>query len=273
MSTTVVKPAVQRSIWSGTITFGLVSCAVKLFTAISEQDVHFNQVCREHKSRIRMPRVCVEGNHECAPADLIKGFDLGDGNLALLEPEVLTTLPLASSKEVVIDSFAPAAQVLSPTRVKKAYYLAPEAVSARSYALLRETLLGSGRVGVGKVALRGGREQLCAVVADGDHLELVTLYWPDEVRDPSGLKNTDSAVKPEELEMAKMLVSSMAADYDASKYTDAYRVALLALLESNTPAPTAVADPAPAIAADALMAALKASVEASKVVALKKKAS
>ena len=148
----------MRSIWKGSVSFGLVSIGVKMYSATEEKDVSFHQVRRSDGSRIRYKRIAEADGEEVAYADIAKGYALDDGEVVVLTDEDFADLPLATARVVDVLQFVPLDQI-DPIYFAKTYYLEPEASAVKPYVLLREALEDSDMVGVVKVALRN-REQL-----------------------------------------------------------------------------------------------------------------
>ena len=252
-----------QAIWKGTISFGLVTIPVKLYSATEEKDISFRQVHEEDGGRIRYRRVCEIDGEEVPYSDIGKGYEMPDGRMIVLDSDDFADLPLSSKKVIDVLEFVPAEQI-DPILYSHAYYLEPDAAAVKAYVLLRDCLIRTSRVAIVKVALRQ-REQLATLRVRGKALLLNTMLWPDEVREPAypALDNRVET-RPAELAMASALVESMATDFDPTQYTDNYRSALQAVIEAKVAgrglggaepepaAPTAVAD---------LMAALRASVE------------
>lgn len=253
----------MRSIWKGAVSFGLVSIAVKLYSATEEKDIRFHQVHRPDGGRIRYKRVCSVDGQEVSYDEIAKGFDIGGGETVVLDDEDFEGLPLSTSRAIDVLEFVPAEQV-DPILYSKAYYLEPESASAKPYVLLRDALVDSERVAIVKVALRQ-REQLATLRVRDDVLVLNTMLWPDEVRTPDfGFLDDDINARPAELAMATSLIDSMTGDFEPDQYTDNYRAALQEVIDAKVEGREVVAPveeaPAPAGAVD-LMAALRASVD------------
>jgi DNA end-binding protein Ku len=253
----------MRAIWKGAVSFGLVSIAVKLYSATEEKDIRFHQVHRTDGGRIKYKRTCSLDGEEVTYDDIAKGYDLGGGEMVILDDEDFAELPLTTSHAIDVLEFVPAEQV-DPILYNKAYYLEPDNTAAKPYALLRDALTRTDRVAVVKVALRQ-REQLATLRVRDDVLVLNTMLWPDEVRKPSfEFLDDDYEARPAELAMAGSLIESMAADFDPTQYTDNYRAALQEVIDAKVAGREVVApqeeEPAPTGAVD-LMAALRASVE------------
>ncbi|HEX8007604.1 MAG TPA: Ku protein [Trebonia sp.] len=258
----------MRSIWAGTIAFGMVVIPVKLYAATEQRDVSFRQVHREDGGRIQYRRVCTVDGEEVPYSDVAKGYELPTGDVVVLTDEDLSELPLATTHRIDVVHFAPAGQ-LDPILANKAYYLEPEPAGVRAYVLFRDALERSGRVAVAKVAIRQ-REALAALRVREGILVLETLLWPDEVRSPDfAFLEEDVDVHTQELKMAASLIDTMTEDFDPSAYHDSYREAIEALVQAKIEGNEVVRPPGvitperPAGGAD-LTETLRASVEAAK---------
>ena len=258
----------MRSIWKGSISFGLVSISVKLYSATEEKDVAFHQVHREDGGRIKYKRVCSICGNEIAYNDIAKGYELPDGDMVVLTDDDLAELPLTSSREIDVLQFVPLDQV-DPIYFNKSYYLEPDPKATKAYVLLRDTLEESGRVAVVKVALRR-REALATLRVREGVLTLETMLWPDEIRKADfGFLDETVEVRPQEMAMAASLVESLSGDFDPSEFTDQYRAALESVVDAKIEGRDLV--PAPDTAESAtsgkvvdLVAALQASIDAAK---------
>ncbi|MDT4997646.1 MAG: end-binding protein Ku, partial [Pseudonocardiales bacterium] len=256
----------MRSIWKGTVSFGLVSIGVKLFSATEERDVAFHQVRRSDGSRIRYRRVAEADGEEVPYGEIAKGYELPSGETVILTDDDFADLPLPTAKTVDVLQFVPTEQI-DPIYFAKSYYLEPERNAVKPYVLLRDALESSGMAGLVKVAIRN-REQLATLRVRDGVIVLETMIWPDEVREPSfGFLNDDVDVRPQEKAMAESLVSSMAGEFDPGTYTDDYREALEAVIDAKVEGREVVqaeeTQPSAGTVVD-LMTALKASVEAAK---------
>lgn len=256
----------MRSIWKGSISFGLVSIPVKLYSATEEKDVAFHQVHRADGGRIKYKRTCSIDGEEVAYGDIAKGFELPDGDMVVLTDDDLAELPLTSSREIDVLSFVPLDQV-DPIYFAKSYFLEPEAKATKAYVLLRDALEESGRVAIVKVALRR-REALATLRVREGVVTLETMLWPDEIRTADFDFLTESVeVRPQELAMAHSLIESLTGDFDPSQFTDQYRAALDSVIEAKVegrdvvPAPD-TAEPGTAGKVVDLVAALQASIDA-----------
>ena len=253
----------MRAIWKGAVSFGLVSIAVRLYSATEEKDIRFHQVHREDGGRICYKRTCSICGEEVSYDEIAKGYDLGGGEMVILSDEDFADLPLSTSRSIDVLEFVPAEQV-DPILYNKAYYLEPESTAAKPYVLLRDALTNTDRVAIVKVALRQ-REQLATLRVRDEVLVLNTMLWPDEVRTAKfDFLDDDIEARPAELAMAGSLIESMAAEFDPNAYTDNYREALQEVIDAKVAGREVVApeepEAAPTAAVD-LMAALRASVE------------
>lgn len=256
----------MRAIWKGAVSFGLVSVPVKLYSATESHDISFRQVHTKDGGRIKYQRVCSVDGEEVPYADIAKGFETEDGRLVILDDQDFAELPTTSSREISVEKFVPSDQI-DPLMLEKSYYLEPEKSGLKPYGLLRDALRESDRVAVVTVALRSRTTPAVLRVRD-DVLVLQTMMWPDEVRTPAfgSLQDVDDP-KPQELKMAKLLLETLAGDYDASEFEDDYADAVHALVEAKLAGGEVKQTKEPAPSAGEvvdLLAALQRSVAAAK---------
>jgi DNA end-binding protein Ku len=256
-----------RSIWKGVMSFGMVAIPVRLYLATeSSSKVSFNLLCPEHRSRIKNKRFCVEGDHEVAWGDVVRGYEYEKGNYVELTDEDLEKLPLRSSKAIDITGFIKDEELPGSLYYQSAYYLEPEKSAEKPYALLNKTLEKTGRVAIAKFALRD-RERLVSVRPHDGALLMNTLHWPDEIRSTEDLDvPEDVRVSPAELKMAENLVGMMATEFEPSEYKDEYKQAVMKLVEAKVQKKEVIEAPEPEAETTVvdLMSALKASVERAK---------
>jgi len=256
-----------RAIWKGAVSFGLVSVPVKLYSATESHDISFRQVHAKDGGRIKYQRVCSIDGEEVAYADIAKGYETEDGQMVVLDDDDLADLPVSSSREISVDKFVPTAQI-DPVWLDKSYFLEPDKAAAKPYALLREALKEVDRVAVVTVSIRTRMTPAVLRVRD-DVIVMQTMLWPDEVRKPdfAGLDATEHAAKPNELKMAKLLVETLAGDYDADDYEDDYQKAVEALVQAKLEGGEVKAPDEPKKSTGEvvdLLAALQRSVDAAK---------
>ncbi|MDT7678381.1 MAG: end-binding protein Ku [Pseudonocardiales bacterium] len=253
-----------RAIWTGSITFGLVSIPVGLFSATEDHTVHFHQFQRDTSDRIRNQRVNERTGKEVEYADIVKGADVGDGEHVIVEPDELDSIAPGRSRTVEITDFVDLDEI-DPLYFNRTYWLAPTGDQhTHPYRLLLEAMTRTNRAAIGTFVMRG-KEYLAAIRPDGDVLALETMFFADEVRDPA--KELDNipesgAAKGRELDMATQLIESMSGPWRPDSYRDSYQDRVRKLIEdkrrgreivteSAGPEPTEVSD---------LLAALERSV-------------
>ena len=256
----------MRSIWKGSVSFGLVSIGVKMYTATEEKDVSFHQVRRTDGARIRYKRVAESDGEEVAYSDIAKGYVLPSGETVILTDDDFADLPLPTARVVDVVQFVPLDQI-DPIYFAKSYYLEPEQNAVKPYVLLRDALDESGMAGLVKVAIRN-REQLATLRVRDGVIVLETMIWPDEIRTPDfGFLDADVDLRAAEQQMARSLIESMSGDFDPEAYNDDYREALQAVIDAKVEGREVVAaeeeQPSAGNVVD-LMSALRASVEAAK---------
>ena len=256
-----------RSIWRGVMSFGMVAIPVRVYLATeSTSKVSFHLLCPEHRSRIKNKRWCVEGDHEVAWGDVVRGYEYEKGNYVELDDEDFEKLPLRSSKAIEIDRFIKDEELPGALYYQSAYYLEPEKAAEKPYALLKKTLEKTERVAIAKFALRD-RERLVSVRPQNGTLLMNTLHWPDEIRSTEELDiPEDVRVSPAELKMAENLVGMMTAEFEPDEYKDEYKQAVLKLVEAKVEKKEVIEAPEPEAETTVvdLMSALKASVEKAK---------
>jgi len=225
-----------RSIWKGSISFGLVNIPVGLYTAEKSKELHFNLLDRRNLAPIRYQRVNSETGKEVPWDDTVRGFEFEPKRYVVLSDEDLKRANPESTQTIEIIDFVDLAEI-NPIYFDKPYYLAPERKDAKSYALLRETLRRSGKVGIAKVVIRT-RQHLAAVVPLDDAIVLDLMRFQDELRDASelDLPSGKQGLTEKELKMAERLVDAMVDKWEPERYRDDYRVDLKALIDARVEA-------------------------------------
>jgi DNA end-binding protein Ku len=256
---------VPRSIWSGSISVGLVNVPVKLYSALARKTVHFHQLHDADGSRIQQKRVCAADGEEVPYEHIVKGYEISPGRYVVIEPGELETLDPEKTRLIEIEQFVDLAEI-DPILYDQPYYLAPATGAAKAYRLLLEAMRDAQKVAIARVVLRQ-KGHLVAVRAHGDVLVMETLVFSDEVVAPSTLDElaaTEAEVSARELAVARQLIEMLSGPFDPAQYRDEHREAVLALIERKVAGEEiAVAPEAPAPAAvPDLMAALQASVAA-----------
>ncbi|MFB6720243.1 Ku protein [Kribbella sp. NPDC056345] len=263
-----------RSIWSGYITFGLVSVPVGLYSATEEHELDFHQFQRGTSDRIRYKRVNERTGREVPYDKIVKGHDLGNGKYVVVEPSELDDIAPGKSRSLEIDTFVDLDEI-DPIHFQKTYYLGPkDGDNASSYGLLRDALAKTNRAGIAKFVMRG-KEYLAAIRAQDKVLVLETMYFADEIRDPvaelDDLPAKSRAGK--QLTMAADLVEAMSGEWKPSAYKDTYTERVQKLVETKRKGKEVVyneEEPEATTPTD-LVSALRASVEAARKARTSKK--
>lgn len=252
----------QRSIWKGTISFGLVVIPAKLYTATEDKRVNFHQVHRECMTRIKMPRWCPTCERMLEGAEIQKVYELAENQYIPFEDADFESLPLKSLKVIEVESFVEPGG-LDPRVFEKSYYLIPEDVGLKAFQLLRLAMEKKGLCAVAKLTYRE-REHLAIVRPYDRGMLLQTLYYADELRSIDfSVLNQQAMISEKEMTSAMALLEAMTASFDLSRHHDDYREALYKLIEAKMEGKTVTAPAAPeATSAIDLDAALQASIEA-----------
>jgi DNA end-binding protein Ku len=213
-----------RAIWSGVLSFGLVSVPVELYTATEAHGPEFHQFEKGTADRIRYQRVNERTEDEVEYSDIVKGADIGDGNYVVLDQDELDSVAPGRSRLMDIRRFVDLDDI-DPLYFNKAYFLGPGGEeTGKLYALLRQAMESSGKAAIASFVMRG-KEYLAAVRADRDLLVLETLFFSDEVRDPQQqIPDLPGRVKlsRQELSMARQLIDAMSGRWKPSDYRDTY---------------------------------------------------
>ncbi len=252
-----------RSLWKGTISFGMVAIPAKLFTAADDKKVQLHLLHRSCQTRIQLPKWCPSCQQKVEPTDLQRVYEFAKGQYVPLEDADLEKLPLKTLKTVEVVEFVDP-KGIDPRAVEKSYFLAADdAMSGKAFCLLLKAMEATGLCGVAKL-VRGEREHLALLRPYGRLLLLQELFYADELRDPAGIPVPEMAVSERELSMALNLVKAMKVEaLDLSKFKDDYREAFYALIEAKLQGRelTAVEAPQATQGAD-LEKSLMASIEA-----------
>ncbi len=225
----------MRSVWNGTITFGLAAIPVRAYTATEERGSGLHQLHATDGGRIKLRRTCSIDGADVPFAELARGVELPDGDVVVLTEEDFAGLPVASSHAIDVQAFTPLEQV-DPLYFDHSYHLAPTPAGTKPYVLLGEALRRSGKVAIVTVALRQ-RETLALVRERGNVLVLTTLRWPAEVRAPEfPFLDADVPVSAREVRSAVADVERLSSDFEPARYVDGYRAALGSLVAARVEA-------------------------------------
>jgi DNA end-binding protein Ku len=223
-----------RPIWSGTISFGLVSIPVRMLTATTSRELHFHFVDRRDLEPIGYDKVRKDTGEHVDPDDVVRAFELEKGRFVPIEPEDLDRLDVELTHSVDICDFVRLDEI-DPIYFRQAYYLVPQEGGEKPYQLLVRALEETGRVGIAKVVIRNKQHLACLRPWEGV-LVLETMYYAEEVRRPADVAGEAVAgdgIRKAEVEMAKSLVENLSAEFDPERYDDTYRSELLELIRSK----------------------------------------
>ncbi|MBF6167588.1 Ku protein [Streptomyces gardneri] len=259
----------MRSIWKGSIAFGLVNVPVKVYTATEDHDIRFHQVHAKDGGRIKYERVCTVCGQSVQYTDIDKAYESPDGDKVVLSDEDFAKLPVAEKHEIPVLQFVPSEQI-DPVLFEKSYYLEPDSSTPKAYVLLARTLEEIERTALVYFTLRQKTRLAALRVRDGI-LVLQTLLWPDEVRSVE-FESLDGVAepRPQEIKMAETLVEAMSDDFDPDQFTDEYQIELKRLLDEAIASGTGKVPEQPELVPSGmdaevvdLVAALQRSLEAS----------
>src|SRR5256886_4804591 len=219
------------SVWKGHLTFGLVTIPVRLFSAARSETISFNLLHKEDHSRIKQVTYCQVEDKPIQRSDTVKGYEYEKGHYVVVEDEDIKKVAPKTAKVMEILEFVKADQV-DPIYLEASYYVAPDEGGEKAYALLFTALKDSGYYGVAKVAMHN-REHIIMLRPGDKGIVSHTMYYQDEIRQVEEFRTDTSLVKDKELAMAKMLISSLEADFEPQKYHDTYRDNLQKLIEAK----------------------------------------
>jgi len=255
-----------RAIWTGTVSFGMVSIPVRLYTATESHDVRFHLLHKKDHARLKNVRWCPIDEKAVPWEEVERGYEYAKGKYMPITEEDLDKLPVATVHTVDIANFVKLEEV-DPIYYDKTYYLAPDENGVKAFTLLRRALEETGRAAVAKVAIRD-KENLCLVRPYGEVLSLETMLYANEVRPADELVGAaDGSVKvsPRELEMAVSLIENLSDSFDPEKYKDEFQAAIQKVIRAKVEgAPLPEAPVRRGAKVVDLMEALRASVEATR---------
>jgi DNA end-binding protein Ku len=255
-----------RSLWTGSISFGLVSIPVRMFAATESKELRFHFVERNDLVPVGYDKVRKDTGEHVDAEDIVRAFEVEKGRFVPLEPDDLDRLDVELTHGIDICDFVRLDEI-DPVYFRQAYYLLPQRGGEKPYRLLEQALTGTGRVGIAKVVIRNKQHLACLRPHDGT-LVVETMYYADEVRRPEAIDDDPSwreaEVRAAEVDMARTLVESLSAPFDPARYTDTYRSELMDLIRQKAEGiPLPESEPPQAEVVD-LMQALRESVERTK---------
>jgi DNA end-binding protein Ku len=253
-----------RTLWSGSISFGLVNIPVKVQGAITDKDVRFHLLHAEDGSRVRFKRVCAKDGHELDQEDIVKGYEVARGQYVTFTDEELENVDAKAARTIDIQHFVALSEI-DPAYYEKPHYLVPDKNAEKAYGLLLGALKKTKKVAIARMVMRE-KEHLVAIRAKGDILLMETMHFADEVVPPEAVAQ-EVAVKPAEadkkqVEMAEKIIEAMTVEFDPNEYENKHRDRILDLIEQKAAGKEVVIEPEAQVSTKAvdLLTALETSL-------------
>jgi DNA end-binding protein Ku len=250
--------------WMGTLSFGLVSVPVKLYSAVTRKTVHFHQIHTLDNGRIHQKHVCSLDGEEIPLSEIVKGYEIAPDRYVPVEPKELAALEPLFNRTIQVEDFVDL-QEIDPIYFDRPYHLVPGHGGSHPYRLLLQAMRDTGKVAIGRIVMRS-KERLVAIRPRENALLMLTMSYGDEVNPTTGLRELEGfedELDEQELDVARRLVASIAEPFDIEKYDDAFREAVLDLVDrkaAGEPIPLG-AGPEPPPDSPDVMRALQASLE------------
>lgn len=224
----------MRPIWTGALTFGLVNIPVRLHAAVQAKErVSFRLLHKEDLSPIKYERVCEREGEPVPWKDIVKGYEYTKGKFVVLDDDDFKAASVESSKTIEILDFVDS-DAVDPRYFETPYYVVPQKGGEKAYALLREAIKNTGKVGIGKITMRSNSLHLAGVKAIGEAIVLEIMRFGDELVEVGDFSfPSDTGVRPQELQMATQLVENLSSEFDPSKYTDDYHDNLMKIIRAK----------------------------------------
>ena len=219
------------SVWTGYLTFGLISMPVRLFSGARSNHVSFHMLHRDDHVRVKQQLICPEEDRVVARDEIVKGYEFRKGEYVIIEPEELKRIEPKTAKAMEILEFVKAEEI-DPIYFESSYYLMPEEAGKRPYALLQKALEDSKHVAVAKLAMHN-REYTVFLRPYTGGLMLHTMYYQDEIREVENFGKSDVEIKDAELRVAHQLVQALAADWEPKKYYDTFETNVKELIKAH----------------------------------------
>jgi DNA end-binding protein Ku len=250
--------------WMGTLSFGLVSVPVKLYSAVTRKTVHFNQIHSLDNGRIHQRHVCSLDGEEIPLEEIVKGFEIAPDRYIPVEARELQALEPLFTRTIQVEDFVELGEI-DPIYFDRPYHLVPGIAGAHPYRLLLQAMKDTGKIAIGRIVMRS-KERLVAIRPRENALLMLTMSYGDELNPTVGLRELeglDGEMDEQELDVARRLVASVAEPFDIDKYQDTFREAILDLIDrkaAGEPMPLSATPEAPPDFPD-VMEALEASLE------------
>ena len=225
-----------RPIWNGTLSFGLLNIPIQLMTGERRTEIHFRMMDARNKAPVKYERVNAETGEDVPWNQIVKAYEYSKGNYVVLEPEDIAAAASDAKEVIDLQAFVDREEI-APAYLEKPYVLVPGKKAEKGYVLLREVLKDTGKVGIGRVVIRT-KEYLAMVTPQDDALMLILLRFPDEVVDIGEYNIPEGGtakwhISPKELEMARILLESMADHFNPEDYKDEFQERLSAVIKKR----------------------------------------
>jgi DNA end-binding protein Ku len=234
------------SVWKGHLTFGMVSFPVRLFSAARAVTVSFNQLHQHDNSRIKQVIYCQAEDKPITRDEIVKGYEYEKGHYVVVDEEDIKKVAPKTAKVMEIQEFVKGDDV-DPVYLESSYYMAPDEGGEKPYALLFEAMRQAKYYAIAKIAMHN-REHVVILRPGAKGILLHTMYFTDEIRQVDEFRTNTDLVKPKELDLAKMLIDSLAADFEPGRYHDTYRDNLMKMIEAKVEGKKVVETPAAHVA-------------------------
>ena len=221
----------MRSMWNGSLSFGLVNIPVKMYTATQAKDLRFNQLHTACHTPIKYEKVCPHCQRAVDGDEIVRGYQYEPGRYVIIQDEEWENFSQKSTRTVDILRFVDLGEI-DPIYYDKTYYLEPSETGGKAYALLQEALSISGKIAVAQITIRS-KPSLAVVRVYHGLLALETIYYPDEIRDQALVSRSSVPVQERELQMALSLIESLTEPFDPESYSDERRLGLQELIEAK----------------------------------------
>jgi DNA end-binding protein Ku len=250
----------MASLWTGFLTFGLISMPVRLFSGARGERISFHMLHRDDNTRVKQQLVCPADDKVVDRSEIVKGYEYRKGEYVIVEPEEIKKIEPRTAKAMEILEFVKAEDV-DPIYFESSYYLMPEEAGRRPYALLQKALEDSGYFGIAKLTMHNREYTVILRPKDGG-IMLHTMYYQDEIREVENFGKIDVELKPAESKVAHQLIEALAADWEPQKYSDTFQENLKKLIQAHLEGKevTPVEKPKKIAPVVDLMAALKESL-------------
>lgn len=223
----------MRTLWKGAISFGLVNVPIKMYTATEKKEIKFNYLHEKCGTPIKYERHCPNCDVEVPQEEIVRGYEYQKGQYVVLRDEDFEGIPDERTRTIDIMDFVDLTEI-DPIYFEKSYYLEPSPGGEKAYALLKRAMNDTGKIAVAKVAIRS-KETLVVLRVYQNALAMATIFYPDEIRATTGLTGiqTEPTLHENEIRMATNLIQNLSSHFDASKYTNNYREALMRIIQTK----------------------------------------